>query len=136
MKIQDLEAKIKDRADASVAAKVKVFRNEIDAALGKLFGNGSQTCERFGKYMYAGRSGYENVPQYEIAHAKLTALRIAIQDGQPHPSTEKVGWPQVLWDREIESIRDELLSKMDLMQQILTVKPRLNAGEDDISPEE
>jgi len=123
VKIQDLEDKINERAKVNVAQKVKAFRAEIDAALTKLFGNGSQSCERFGSYGYAGNVTRKKTPEYEIANAKLDALNIAIAANEPHPSNKEIGWPRLLWEKERESIRNELLAKMDLMQQLLVAKP-------------
>lgn len=129
MKIQDLEEKIAERARSVVQDKVATFKKEIDAALMKLFGNGSQSCERFGSYGYAGNVTRVKTPEYEIANAKLTALKIAIEDKEPHPSSVKIGWPKVLWDQENEAIRNELLSQMDLMQRMLLTKKRDDSGD-------
>lgn len=129
MKIQDLEARIADRASSSVQAKIKVFKTEIDAALTRLFGNGSQSCERFGSYGYASQIARVKTQEYEIANAKLIALKIAMADSEPHPSKQKIGWPSILWEKEREAIRDELLAKMDLMQQLLLTKPRDDADD-------
>jgi hypothetical protein len=120
VKIEDLEAKITKRANAVVNEKLKVFRKEIEAALTRLFG---QTCggvDQFGYFSYA-----EGNKRYPLENMKLQALRMAILDhvkindtnhtGQP----TKLPWPKILWDQEREAIRNELLAKMDLMQQLL-----------------
>ena len=134
MKIEDLEAKIADRASSVVQAKIKVFKTEIDDALTKFFGNGGRSCEQFGNYDYADTVDRKQNQQFHIAYAKLYALKLAIRDmTESHPKT-KIGWPSILWEREREAIRDELLSKMDLLQQLLVTKPR--DSEDDVPCEE
>ena len=128
MKIEDLEKKISDRADAVVQAKIKAFKQEIDAALNKLFGRGTSGCESFGNYVHADTVTRRRDPRFESACGKLLALQIAVRDKvaaeNPNHPDVNVAWPRMLWTAEQESIRNELLSKMDLMQQLLLTKER------------
>lgn len=118
MKIQDLEAKIATRADAVVNAKIKAFKSAIDDALAKLFGKTSSGIDQFGYYSYG-----EDPKRYPLEHMKLQALKMACldhsKDGGQYGKKLKLLWPKALWDQEREAIRNELLSKMDLMQQLL-----------------
>lgn len=123
MKIKDLEGKIEDRAKEVVTNKIKSFKAEIDAALKKLFGNGGTgSCETFGRYgdSEVGVTRQRDA-RYDIARAKLQALRMAINDLDENKA--QILWPYVLMEIEVETIRNELLSKMDLMQQLLVSKP-------------
>ena len=122
MKMKDLEAKIADRAQAVVHEKIAVFKREIDAALTKLFGNGGTgSCEKFGSYgMSEDGVTRQKDKRYAIARAKLQALRMAINDLDENKTY--ILWPYVLMGTAVEEIRNELLSKMDLMQQLLVAK--------------
>lgn len=130
MKIEDLEKKIAQRAKVNVQVKINAFRHSIDAALATLFGSGGQFCERFGQY--GSVADKKVLPDYEKARAKLRALKLAIEDHKDGPPEVKLPWPSILWEAEEEAIRNELLSKMDLMQQLLMSKP---GSEDDVPRE-
>lgn len=122
MKIQDLETKIAARADTAVQAKISVFKNAIDKALSDLFGKTNTGIDQFGMYEYS-QTVSSPAP---ISSMKLAALKMAIKDHDNLPDSRKKfhPWPAFLWEREREDIRNELLSKMDLMQQLLTSKQR------------
>lgn len=123
MKMSDLETKLADRANASVQEKIVTFKREIDAALTKLFGNGhAMGVESFGKYLRCAEGTKPRNKAYAIALAKLEALKLAIceKDDADAP----LPWPSMLWDRELEEMRTELLSKMDLMQKLLMTPQR------------
>ena len=132
MKLSDLETKIAVRADAAVQAKIKVFKAEIDAALNKLFGNAGSGIDRFGMYEYVETS----TTKPPIVARKLAALRMAILDHTKVSDNCKtpIPWPKQLWESEREDIRNELLSKMDLMQKLLNSPVRSTA--DDVPAEE
>jgi hypothetical protein len=128
MKLIDLETKLAERADAVVQEKIKVFKKEIDDALKKLFGFSSVGGDSFGQYGF-----FEGTkePYWAIPRMKLAALKLAIWDRQTKGESKvKLPWPSQLWDKERESLRDELLAKMDLMQQLLISKPR--SSENDV----
>ena len=133
MNIQTLEEKIAKRAGTVVQAKIKVFKAEIEAALNKLLGASRMSCESFGNYEYADTVDVGKNSQYEIAFSKYSVLKLAIQDEHVGPPRTKKLWPRVLWDMEIENIRNELLEKMDLMQQLLVSKSQ--PSDDDVPRE-
>jgi hypothetical protein len=132
MKLSDLESKIAVRADASVQAKIKVFKAEIDAALNKLFGNAGSGIDRFGMYEYVETS----TTKPPIVKRKLAALKLAIRDHVKNSdgTRTETPWPKQLWESEREDIRNDLLSKMDLMQKLLNSPVRSTA--DDVPAEE
>lgn len=131
MKLEDLETKIAVRADAAVQQKIKVFKAEIEAALTKLFGNAGSGIDRFGMYEYVETS----TTKRPIVARKLAALRLAIRDHvkDANQSRTELAWPKQLWQSEREDIRNDLLSKMDLMQKLLNSPPRLS--DDDVPAE-
>lgn len=134
MKIQDLEARIAERADSVARDKIKVFQDDIDAALKKLFaGSGTGGVERFGCYGLSVKDHRAKDKDLDVARGKLAVLKLAIQNHTETQPTTKLPWPRVIWDLEIEVIRTELLSKMDLMQRLLASKPA--AADDDITCE-
>jgi hypothetical protein len=127
--IQDLETKIADRANRNVQAKIDIFKKEIDAALTKLCGQGHYGCESFGRYEKA--SPTDN---YEIARAKGRVLRLAYSSVASDGS--KLSWPPLLWLTEENAIRNELLAKMDLMQQLLMTKERDTTNDEEKGTDE
>lgn len=127
--LKDLESKIAVRANVEVQAKISRFKTAIDKALSDLFGKTSCGTDQFGNYQYA----EEAAARYPIEFAKLTALRLAIRDhAEKDKSNTKrlLHWPAELWEKETEAIRNDLLAKMDLMQQLLLAKPR--STDDDV----
>jgi hypothetical protein len=125
MKIQDLEQRIADRASEIVRQKIKVFKTEIDTALKKLFTNsGIGGIETFGCYGLSEKDHRAKDKDLVVARAKLAVLRLAIRDHDEKSSHMKLAWPDAIWQLEVEAIRTELLSKMDLMQQLLMSNPK------------
>lgn len=124
--LSDLEAKLAERAETNVQAKLKVFQADIEAALSKLFGPrpaGQRGNDKFGSFYY------EDSPPdaWDFARAKRKALELAIQDSDYNRQAgtyTKRGWPKLLWSIEAERLRDELLAKMDLMQQLINAPER------------
>lgn len=120
-RISELEAKLALRADSNVQKKIKDFQNDIERAVGKLFGQDDVRGD-FGSYeKLANSTGYDK-SKIALRQAKLAVMKLAIQN-----KTEDgkfAAWPSVLWEREREFIRNELLEKMDLMQSLLMAHPR------------
>ena len=120
-KISDLEEMLAKRANDNVQTRISRFKAAIDKACDDLFGKTSCGTDKFGNYQYA-----EHRPdQHPVEFAKLTVLRMAVKDHERDPKTEKktlLAWPGMLWETEIEALRNELLSKMDLLQQLLCSK--------------
>ena len=136
MKIQDLEARIAERANVAVQAKIATFKKAIDDALTELFGKSGMGGEQFGQLCYF--EGKED-KDYHVGRMRLEGLKLAICDYKtPYDKYRdqkiKLPWPSELWEKERDAIRTELLSKMDLMQQLLISKPRDTA--DDVLPTE
>lgn len=126
MKVETIEQRIADKANKNVQAKIAKFKESIESALRDLFGTENCASFKFGEYIYSERNGNENSAYLSGAHNKLAALRLAVQDKEYSTGSDrretKLPWPKWLWDREVEAIRDELMSKMDLMQQLLMTK--------------
>jgi len=120
MKISDLETMIAKRADDNVQARIQQFKQDIQAALAKLFG-GSSSHVAFGKYREA--ATYKD----EEKRAKGVVMELAL--GDTDEDGRRLGWPSTLWNIEKEALRTELLSKMDLLQQMLLAKPRNNEND-------
>lgn len=119
--LQDLEAKLADRAEANVQARIKAFKADIEAALAKLVGTiptGQRGSNKFGTYYY-----HESGRDWDVQAAKHDALNLAICDHVEGQNT-KLSWPSILWYLEQHRLRDELLAKMDLMQQLINSPAR------------
>lgn len=100
-----LSQAIKDKAHNNVCRRIAVFRQDI-----------SNACQK----MWVGLNREYNIGTNNQLLAQLL---------KPNSSNE---WPILLWQEEERVITAELLSKMDLVQQVLNVS-RVN---DDISPRE
>ena len=120
MKMSDLETMIAKRADDNVQARIHQFKQDIQAALVRLF-NSSSSHVAFGKYREA--ATYQD----EDKRAKGVVMKLAMADTDEEG--RKLGWPSTLWNNEQETLRTELLSKMDLLQQMLLAKPRNNEND-------
>lgn len=127
--LKDLEGKLAEQADCNVQAKIKLFKDELDAALTKLCGNGNSGFERFGLYGAAGEGTRINNPNNLVANVKREILQLAICDKVSPESKTKAGWPCLLWKDEQNALQNELLAKMDLMQKLLLAKPRVCADD-------
>jgi hypothetical protein len=122
--LNDLEAKLADRAEANVQSKIDTFKKDIEAALAKLFGplpSGQQGNNRFGDYYYYAN---QTSKSYDFQCAKHDVLQLAICDCVPESTHIKKPWPSILWTMEHCRLRDELLAKMDLMQQLFNAPVR------------
>lgn len=120
--VKDLEKMIEDRANDVVQDKIKKFKYEIELAVEKLVGLGRGDL-KFGSYCKHEAS--TNV--YRLAAAYIVCL---ISNDQDPETAKAYSWPALLWEKERDAIRNELLAKMDLMQQLLMTKPRSN--DDDV----
>jgi len=127
--LNDLEAKLADRAEANVQARIDTFRKDIEAALYKLLGaapSGQQGSNVFGSFYYAaGRAERA----YEFHSARHDVLQLAICDRNKESTHLKLPWPSILWEMERAKLRDELLAKMDLMQQLINAPARDTSGD-------
>ena len=121
--LNDLESKLASRAEANVQARIKQFKTDIDAALIKLVGHTQRSSESFGQYYYAATGTRVLNEGYAISRAKHDALQLAICDTDDTRNVKKP-WPAILWSDERFKLRDELLAKMDLMQQIFAAPSR------------
>lgn len=121
--LNDLESKLADRAAANVQARIKQFKIDIDAALIKLVGHTQRSSESFGQYYYAATGTRVLNEGYAISRAKHDALQLAICDTDDKTNAKKT-WPSILWADERVKLRDELLAKMDLMQQLINAPAR------------
>jgi len=126
VKIKDLEERIAERAHENVNNKIAIFQAAVDKALKDLFGSGKTGLDRFGYY------GSSVEKMAEVEQAKLAALQLAICNSQPKPNgaSALLPWPRMLWDKEADAIRDELLAKMDLMQSLLTSQRKRDTSTD------
>lgn len=125
--LKDLEAKLAERAEVNVQAKIKVFRADIEAALLKLFGQAPSNVRNTNEFGTLYFTEPSRIDEYAFVLAKCKVLELAIQDRdyvQRTGTTTKRPWPQILWDVEINRLRDELLAKMDLMQQLINAPAR------------
>ena len=126
MKIETIEQRIAEKANLNVQAKIKKFKESIDIALRELLGSDDCASLGFGSYAFAESGNNATAEHLSGARRKLAALRLAIQDKEISTGSDrretKLPWPKWLWEKEIESIRSELMSKMDLMQQLLMTK--------------
>lgn len=121
MKMSDLETMIAKRADDNVQARIQQFKRDIEAAVGKLFGDSGGSYPGFGKYKEAAKA------QDAFRRAKAAVMALAL--GDTDEAGKRLGWPSELWNIEQQSLRTELLSKMDLLQQMLLAKPRNNEND-------
>jgi acyl-homoserine lactone acylase PvdQ len=132
MKIETIEEKIKAKANANVQAKIAKFKAAIDGAMTELLGNGDNASFTFGDYIHAERNSH-----ILGAVRRLAVLRLAIQsyDQDPKDCNRKVQrpWPASLWDVEAQTIRDDLMAKMDTMQQLLMANSK--KSDDDAVPD-
>lgn len=123
-KLSDLETMISEKANDNVQERIKAFKAAIEKALNDLFGNTSRGIDTFGNFTYSER----HPKDCPIEYAKLTALRLAIHDHEPkeeHTHIKRfLPWPAELWETEVDTLRNELLSKMDLLQQMLCRKSK------------
>ena len=119
MKMSDLETMIAKRADNNVQARIMQFKLDIQAAVAKLFVDSHSTS--FGRY----REAMHLKDAQKRARGVVMGLAMADTDDDG----KKLGWPSTLWDNEQETLRTELLSKMDLLQQMLLAKPRNNEND-------
>lgn len=120
-KMSDLETMLGERANDNVQVRIRKFKTAIEHALNELFGKTSCGTDQFGNYQYS----EQRPDSYPVEFAKLTALRLAIRDHEKNPTTDVksfLSWPGLLWDTEVQALRNELLSKMDLLQQMLCSK--------------
>lgn len=129
MNVKDLEKMIADRANNQVQLRIRAFKQAIESALNQLTGVNAFTSE-FGEYEnYLKFSENDDSRGVRAERAKL--LSLALKDRSHDGShTKWLPWPENLWRREEEQIRKELLSKMDLMQQLL-LQPDRGASADD-----
>lgn len=134
MKIETIEQRIADKANKNVQAKISKFKESIDIALRELLGSDNCTPLSFGSYGFAETGSNATVEHLSGARRKLAALRLAIQDKEISTGSgrreTKLPWPKWIWDQEIEAIRDELMSKMDLMQQLLMTKKQTSENDE------
>lgn len=128
MKMKDLEALIEARANDNVQKRITAFKTEIDRAVCKLFCQ--DYCSRFGGYRKRMREACDK-DRLELAIAMTRCLEFSVDDKDE--KGKQAGWPSLLWRQEAEALRTELLSKMDLMQQLIT--SNRSASEDDVQPE-
>lgn len=125
MAIKDLEAMITERANTNAQAKIDQFKKDIETALDKLLG---QTGYRssFGSYhAYLGLSHID--PDCGLSAQRASVLSLALNNKDDEK--KNLHWPAPIWRNEEESIRKELLSKMDLMQQLL-MQPKRDTSND------
>lgn len=97
MKIEDLEAKITKKAAGETADAIVRFKGAVNKALHELF------CP-------TGYAAPHNQPQ------KAALLILAGE------LPAKNGWPATLWRTRENAIREEVMSTMDTMQQVLLAK--------------
>lgn len=128
MKMKDLEARIEARANENVQKRISEFKTEIDRAVCKLFGQDYRS--RFGVYEKR-MSEICDKDSRELAIGMTRCLELAVDDKDE--TGKSAGWPSLLWQQEVDALRTELLSKMDLMQQLIT--SNRSASEDDVQPE-
>ncbi len=114
--VKDLEAMLADRANTVVQEKIERFKRDIENAFEKLMGTGRSEIT-FGNYHRHKKSSND----LRSAAAYIACL---ISDHTDQETGKLLAWPAVLWQREQDAIRTELLAKMDLMQQLLMSKPR------------
>lgn len=120
--INDLEAKLASRADKNVQEKIAKFKSAIIKALTDLFGEqpqGQQGNLRFGHLAWYGENTTDG---YAFLRAHCHVLELAISETSE--DNTKIPWPGILWRMEENRLRDELLAKMDLMQQLINAPPR------------
>lgn len=91
-----LQEAINNKANANVQKRIQTFRDDISAA-----------CSR----LWEGLNRHYNIGTNNQLLAQLLK-----QD-----STK--GWPSLLWDEEQRIITADVLSKMDIVQQLLNQKP-------------
>ncbi len=102
MDIETLENKIVKRADANVKARLQAFRNEVDAALSRLFCTcWSRVDHKHIAIIMCARAAY----QYKI---EIDGQQIRADD---HPDSLHVA--------ERDKLRDEIMSTMDTLQRVL-----------------
>lgn len=120
-RISELEAKLALRANDTVQKKIKAFQKDIEQAVGKLFGQDDVRGD-FGSYEKMANVTAYDKSKMALRKAKLAVMNLAIRSTTEDGKTAT--WPSILWERERESIRNELLEKMDLMQSLLMTNPR------------
>ena len=120
--LNDLEAKLASRADKNVQDKIAKFKSAILKALTDLFGEipqGQQGSLRFGHLAWYGDNTTDG---YAFLRAHCQVLKLAI--AETYENNTKIPWPAILWRMEENRLRDELLSKMDLLQQLINAPAR------------
>ncbi len=121
---QTIEERISIRANEVVQSKINKFKKAIDVALTELFGSTGMGGEQFGQLGYFEGS---TTKDKLVGRMRLEGLKLAICDYKtPYDSRKDskvlLPWPAELWDRERDAIRTELMSKLDLVQQLLLAK--------------
>ena len=91
-----LQEAINNKAQANVQRRIEVFRKDISAA-----------CER----LWYGLNRHYNIGTNNQLLAQL------LKDDNTK------GWPSLLWDEERRIITADVLSKMDIVQQLLNAEP-------------
>ena len=130
MKITDIEERITVRANAAAQAKIEVFKKTVQKALSELVGHANPGYDQFGHYGLLEGLPARSVNTYTIERAKLEILKLAMVDHKTDNGRKDMfRWPSLIWDIERGKIRDELMSKMDLMQQLLIHQPRSDAND-------
>lgn len=120
--LNDLEAKLASRADKNVQDKIAKFKSAILKALTDLFGELPQGQHGNLKFGHLAWYGENTTDGYAFLRAHCQVLELAISDTSEE--NKKIPWPGILWRMEENRLRDELLAKMDLMQQLINAPAR------------
>lgn len=122
MNIETIEQKIALRANVQVQAKIKAFESAIATAMKDLFA--PEYCSfSFGECSdEEPHQSRKDLADHRVFSAVLRLAGENRKDRQPLP------WPSRLWEIETQAIRDELMSKMALMEKLLMTKEGGNEG--------
>ena len=125
MNIESIEQKIALRANENVQAKIKAFEAAIVSAMTALFA--PEYCHfTFGQCAFADEEPHKGRKDLADHRNFAAVLRLAGHNKEGH---QRLPWPSRLWEIERQTIRDDLMSKMDLMQKLLMTKPGATEGD-------
>lgn len=117
-KIEDLEQKIRNRANQQVQQAIRDFRNAIASALSDLLGGSGD--------MYQVRGG-NTLSSNGFPRAVLANM---LSDDPRN------GWPSNVWRNRENALRKVILDKMDELQRITLAKPPGEDEDAEAKPEE
>lgn len=110
MKIEDLEAKIRIKADHEVLTAISKCRTSVERAVAVLFGHCGTPNLAAGRYQ------------------DVMKIMAGVKSSKE--------WPSELWTQREDSIRRDIMSTMNTLQQIMAEEVAAVETEDGREPEE